>query len=411
MSFSARQRVFRAFVRARWLALRLRTRPALLAHQERQIGQWRQHVIESFPHHDPDTLRMNKADLMADFAAYNQERLSADDVRHGLETGYVHEDVACGISSGTSGNRGLYVITDEERYQWLGVILAKALPEVWRTPQRVAVILPQNSALYQAGNQSGWLRVQFYDLRDGPEQWADDLTDFDPTTIVAPPKILRWLAENADRQRISPTRLYAAAETLEAPDRTIIEDAFGLQLGRIYMATEGLLGVSCNRGSLHLAEEFVKFDFDWVSNLLATPIITDFSRRYQLMAGYRMNDLLHLEDEPCPCGSPLQVVREVVGRQDDVFWFDSVMVTPDILRNAVLDAHPEIDDFRVQQRVDGTIILRLPADLREETRHRAMQSLQAAFQRRSLSPSITLETISRSDLFERKLRRVERLRT
>ena len=87
------------------------------------------------------------------------------------------------------------------------------------------------------------------------------------------------------------------------------------------------------------------------------------------------------------------------------------MVTPDILRNAVLDAHPEIDDFRVQQRVDGTIILRLPADLREETRHRAMQSLQAAFQRRSLSPSITLETISRSDLFERKLRRVERLRT
>ena len=96
------------------------------------------------------------------------------------------------------------MITDEERYQWLGVILAKALPEVWRTPQRVAVILPQNSALYQAGNQSGWLRVQFYDLRDGPEQWAYDLTDFDPTTIVAPPKILRWLAENADRQRISP---------------------------------------------------------------------------------------------------------------------------------------------------------------------------------------------------------------
>ena len=95
MSFSARQRVFRAFVRARWLALRLRTRPALLAHQERQMGQWRQHVIESFPHHDPDTLRMNKANLMADFAAYNQERLSADDVRHGLETGYVHEDSAC----------------------------------------------------------------------------------------------------------------------------------------------------------------------------------------------------------------------------------------------------------------------------------------------------------------------------
>lgn len=410
MSASANHQVLNAFVRARWLAVTLRSRRSLRAHQDQGLTHWRDHVRESFPHHDPDTLTMSKPALMANFSAYNQERLSADEVRLSLASGRVHPDVSCGTSTGTSGNRGLYVISDAERYQWLGTILAKALPDVWRRQHRVAVILPQNSALYQAGNQSRWLQVQFYDLRDGPEQWADQLVAFAPTALVAPPKVLRWLAENADRQRLKPQRIFSAAETLEAPDRRVIEAAFGRQLGQIYMATEGLLGVSCRHGTLHLTEDFVKFDFEWVTNTLATPIITDFSRRYQLMARYPMNDLLHLQDEPCRCGSPLQAVREVVGRQDDVFWFGTTMVTPDILRNAVLNADPTIDDFRVQQRPDETLLLCLPDSLGDAVRTSALNGLSAALERRGVRVNIVPTRLETDDLFTRKLRRVERLR-
>ena len=100
-----------------------------------------------------------------------------------------------------------------------------------------------------------------------------------PTVLVAPPKILSWLARNTDLDRLTPRRIFSAAETLDAPDRAEIEAAFGLRLGQIYMATEGLLGVTCRKGTLHLTEDYVKFSFDWVSNELASPVITEFSRR------------------------------------------------------------------------------------------------------------------------------------
>lgn len=404
-------RVLRSFLHTRWLAVKLRSRTDLNLHQQSQMKLWKAHVSESFPQYDPNTLRMSKASLMADFAAFNQERLTAAEVRRGLPSGYVHPDVACGMSTGTSGNRGLYVITQAERYQWLGVILAKALPEVWRTRQRVAVILPQNSALYQAGNQSRLLRVEFFDLRSGPEQWVDELLQLNPTVLVAPPKILSWLARNTDLDRLTPRRIFSAAETLDAPDRAEIEAAFGLRLGQIYMATEGLLGVTCRKGTLHLTEDYVKFSFDWVSNELASPVITDFSRRYQLIAGYEMNDLLRVQDQPCACGSPLQPVAEVVGRRDDVFWFGDVMVTPDILRNAVLDTDARITDFRIQQTHEGRVILRLPSVVPDEIKAKARAALSSVLRGRGVEAEISFEALAHDDLFTRKLRRVERLRT
>lgn len=370
---------------------------------------WRQYVRDTFPQHDPDTLRMSKAVLMNDFAAFNRERLTAEQVRQKLSEGYVHHDIACGASTGTSGNRGLYVITDAERYQWLGIILAKALPEVWRVQHRVAVILPQNSALYQTGNQTQWLKVQFHDLTAGPEFWAPALLSFKPTVVVAPPKVLRWLAENADLDRLKPKRVYAAAETLDQPDRHVIENAFGLPLGQIYMATEGLLGVTCAHGALHLTEDFVKFDFEWLSDNLATPILTDFTRRYQLMSGYELNDLLHLQHEPCSCGSPLQAVKEIVGRQDDVFWFGEHMVTPDVMRNAVLDADHRIDDFRIQQKLDGSLVLYLPTEFSSDMKAAAQSGLEKLLTARGLTPQITRADLNKDDLFRRKLRRVERI--
>ena len=411
MQPSATVAVFRAFLHARWLQARLKTRAALEAHQQRGLRAWRSHLAASFPHLTGEALVMDKARLMADFPAYNQGQITADEVRAALDTGEVRPGVACGASTGTSGNRGLYVITDQERYRWLGTILAKGLPDVWRRRHRVAVILPQNSALYQAGNQSRWLKLAFYDLRDGPEAWGAALEAFGPTVVIAPPKVLRWLAENADLDRLRPRRLYAGAETLDPPDRRIIEENFGLRLGQIYMATEGLFGVSCSHGTLHLTEDFVRFDLEPVGEGLVSPRMTDFSRRYQVMSRYQMNDLLQLSDKPCACGSPLQAVEAVVGRQDDVFWFDEIMVTPDVLRNAVLNADPSIEDFRLRQGTDGRVELALPLGLSEMVKAAALQGVETLLKRRGVEASVGLAELDQADLYARKLRRVERLRS
>ena len=421
-----------AFVQARWLAATLRTPEDVLRRQSRQMASWRVALATHFPHFVAEELEMDKERLMADFAAYNRDGISADKVRAALDRGEAAEGrlapgLYCGVSSGTSGNRGLYIITETERYRWLGTILAKGLPDVWRRRHRVAVILPQSSALYRAGNQSRWLKLAFFDLRQGPASWEEGLVDFDPTVIIAPPKILRWLAENADLGRLRPQRIFAGAETLDPPDRQVVEAAFSLPLGQIYMATEGLFAISCSEGRLHLTEDFVRFEFETVGDQLVTPIVTDFSRRFQLTCRYRMNDLLRLGGRGCACGSPLQVVDAVEGRQDDLFWFGDRMVTPDVLRNAVLACSPSITDFRIQQRLDGSVDLRLPPTVEPAVQKSALAALEGALHTAVPVKGFAQEADEQTEgpirvrlaswnltpdqLLTRKLRRVERLRS
>ncbi len=69
------------------------------------------------------------------------------------------------------------------------------------------------------------------------------------------------------------------------------------------------------------------------------------------MARYKMNDLIMLSDLRCPCGSPLQSVARIEGRWDDAFELQDAkgawrMITPDGLRNAVVDVDRAITDFR-----------------------------------------------------------------
>ena len=347
-----------AFVRTLWVSRR-RSRASFLRWQDRAYARWRRRDVPavSFYAGRRDLPVIDKAAVMADFAAFNRAGITAAAGWEAFAGTRRIGDLTVGASTGTSGNRGLFVISEAERFQWLGVMLAKALPDVWRRRHRVAVILPLHTALYDSAAQSRALRLSFHDLNQGWDTWLPALRAARPTVIVAPPKVLVWLAAQGG---VSPQRIFAAAEVLDPPDRAVIETAFGLRLGQIYMATEGLLGVTCPLGRLHLAEDVIRFEYEPVGALVS-PVISSFTRRTQILARYRMNDLLRLSAAPCPCGSPLQAVDEVVGRSDDVFRFGPIMVTPDVLRNAVLDADRAIADFRLVQTGPARVVLTLPA--------------------------------------------------
>ena len=205
--------------------------------------------------------------------------------------------------------------------------------------------------------------------------------------------------------------MFSAAETLDPLDRPVIETAFGVALGQIYMATEGLFGVTCRHGGLHLAEDSVHFEYEPVGDGLVTPLISSFRRETQILARYRMNDLLRLEAEPCPCGSPLQAVTEVVGRMDDCFYLGghqgTQMVTPDVLRNAVVMADRRISDFRVIQSDKDVVTLVLPKDMPNDAAQAARDRLSTLFAERGLQTVICLKQKPLALDVSRKLRRVE----
>ena len=353
---------------------------------------------------------MDKAALMGNFAAYNRHSLTAEEGWAHERAGTAPKGYAIGASTGTSGNRGLYIVSEAERCRWLGVMLAWALPDVLTRAHRVAIVLPANSRLYDTANESGRLKLRFFDLTAGIEQQFAPLAEFQPTVIVGPPKFLRALAE-ADVP-VHPERVFSGAEVLDPADRQVIEARFGLTMREIYMATEGLFGVSCPFGTLHLIEDHIAFEFQPVegSECVVNPLITDFSRTTQVMVRYRMNDILELADSSCACGRPHQAIKQIHGRQDDVFHLAQAhgavaSITPDVIRNAVVRADPSIRDFRVLQTGPNAVTLLLPPEAAQAL-DVARAGLQALFEKCGTHPGIEARAERLTSEAGRKLRRV-----
>ncbi len=353
---------------------------------------------------------MTKADLMANFAGYNNAGISAEQGWEAFAGPKQIGRYTVGASTGTSGNRGLFVISQKERFRWLGAILAKAVPDFWRYKDRVAVMLPLDTPLYDTANKTSHLQLKFFDTSKPLNSLTNDLIQFAPTILIAPPRVLRRLVES--KVAVSPRAVFSAAEKLEEFDRQIIEDGFHISLREIYMASEGLLAVSCKDGRLHLSEDCMHFELEEVGDGLVSPIISDFSRTTQIMMRYRMNDLLRMDVMPCTCGSPLRVVSEVIGRMDDIFHLangngHAVEVMPDIIRNAIVDTDRTIKDFRVIQSASNKIELLLDRSCTPELANKARAQLVSLFAKHRCEPSVTIVFADLSKPTRGKLRRVE----
>ncbi len=327
----------------------LRDRATLDAWQKRRLQAWLRDKAGG--KRLSDLALVDRADLMADFANYNQLGLSAE-AATAIAEGHspAPKGYHIGLSTGTtSGRRMPYVISEAERFVWLGTILAKSMGIAALRRPRVTVALPRGSALDDAAEEGRALPLCFVPLNERFAAALVRLQEFRPDMIVAPPRLLTWLAQQA--APLSPSRIFAAAEMLDPPDRAAIASGFPkARLDEIYMATEGLFAVTCLNGGLHLAEDCLHFDLEPAGDGTVEAVITDFTRRAQVMARYRTGDLLRIVT--CNCGSPLRAVV-VAGRASDrIEGF-----APDTLRDAILASG--VADFRLVQRGDATPLLTL----------------------------------------------------
>jgi putative adenylate-forming enzyme len=409
-----------AFVRTRRLQRKLRTREDIAAWREQRLRRFLDQVAPRTPFYRStkgaalsDLPLMDKRSVLENFHDLNVEGVSAPEAWRAIASGERAKGLVAGYSTGTSGNRGLFLISDRERFTWLGVLLAKTLSDFpWRK-YRVALALPASSALYDSASETGRIALRFFDLRRGLAAWRDELEEFAPDTIVAPPKVLRALAE--EPRQLRPQHLFSGAEILDPLDREAIERVFEVKVRELYQATEGLFAVACPAGTLHLCEDTVAFEWDTPvpGSELVSPIITDFTRSTQIMARYRMNDLIELGSAPCECGSPLQPVRTILGRCDDVFMLRGagglmLLITPDVIRNAVVDADRRIEDFRVTQTSADQVEVRLADELGLEVSGLAAAAVLRTLREAGASEVEVIAAIGVSTPYDKKLRRVHR---
>ena len=367
------------FARTRW-QLNFRYRDQLEAWQNHQLKHFIQQVIPLAPRYAnyrsaklADLPFMDKALMMDDFAACNTrgvqlERaleiaLKAEESRDFLPK---LDDLTIGLSSGTSGNRGIFMVSNAERIRWAGILLARAVPQPllarlltpWRLPLRIAFFLRANSNLYTTLD-SKRITFSFYDLLLGVEITIDQLNREQPDILVGPPSLLCALASEirSGRLQIHPVHVISVAEVLEERDAEVIREAFGCKPHQLYQATEGFLAYTCAAGTLHLNESFVHIEPDWLDSAHTRfqPIITDFSRHTQLIVRYRLNDVLRVSSHPCSCGRAERAIAAIEGRADEVIWLPSrerkcvKAIYPDQIRRAMLFAGPLVHEYDVTQ--------------------------------------------------------------
>lgn len=322
-------------------------------------------------------------------------------------------DVTVGLSSGTSGQRVPLLVSARERMLWAASILARMLDTAslariatpWQPPLDIAFFLRANSNLYTTLD-SRRVTFTFYDLLQPVDAHVDALMSRTrgrrrfahsspgvgpdgseaadgpdgPDVLVAPATVLRRLADVqlGGRLRLRPRQVISVAETLEEEDAAAIAGAFGCRVQQIYQATEGFLGYTCPEGTIHLNEECVHIEPEWLDAARTRfhPIVTDFTRETQIIARYRLDDVLRMRERPCPCGRVSLALAGIDGRRDSVLILpvgsphsETCAIFPDVMRRAMMLASGDrIRDYRIVQ-ADGELVVRLDVSGSREDHH------------------------------------------
>jgi phenylacetate-CoA ligase len=115
------------------------------------------------------------------------------------------------------------------------------------------------------------------------------------------------------------------SEKLTPEMRATMQTAYGCPAYEEYSTVENACFASeCQQGRLHLSPdagyvEILREDGSTcepgeIGEVVATPLM----RRYQSFIRYRLGDLAIWDGEACPCGRAMPVIKEIVGRIEDI---------------------------------------------------------------------------------------------
>lgn len=363
---------------------------------------------------------MDKQSFMNHFQQLNSQHISEEEaIAFAIEAEKNREfsqklkHISVGLSSGTSGRRGAFLVSDLEGYKWAGYVLRHFLPKNILHSCDIAFFMRANSNLYEAVG-SKKIHFTFYDIYKDTLEHLPALQAQNPDVLVGQPSLLLALAaykKNGNLQ-IQPTRIISVAEVLEEEDKEIIKEIFQVSLiHQAYQCTEGCLALTCRYGNLHLNEDIVHIEKQYLDETRFVPIVTDFTRTTQPIIRYRLNDILQENQEICPCGSHFTRIEKIEGREDDIFYLralqknDMISVFPDFIRRCILFAQ-HTNEYRVVQQSNYDIYIYSDATAQQKQAI-INEFVDLATQKKGEIP--TLKFFPYDTIKGKKMKRIERL--
>lgn len=270
------------------------------------------------------------------------------------------DGISIGLSSGTSGNKGIFLTSKREKAIWVAAVLDRVIGFSLKS-RKVAFFLRANNNLYESVKSKS-LSFSFFDIKDSVEKHMDRLIALSPDILVAQPSVLNQIAKVYVEKRVTPSfkKVISVAEVLESDQKIYFQEAFNCRIDQVYQCTEGFLAFTCSEGKLHFNEDWLLIEKAYLdeSKTRFHPIITDYLRSSQPVVRYELNDIIH-EGSICTCGSKSTVIDRIEGRSDDVFIFkngkDPIIIYPDFIRRSVISASDEIKNYFVRM-TSNTVI-------------------------------------------------------
>lgn len=115
------------------------------------------------------------------------------------------------------------------------------------------------------------------------------------------------------------------SEKLTSGMRRVMQSAYGCPVFEEYSTVENVLFASeCEQGRLHLSPDVALVEILRPDGSRCLPgeagevVATCLVRQYQPLIRYRLGDMAAWDPQPCPCGRPMPVLKEVLGRIEDV---------------------------------------------------------------------------------------------
>jgi phenylacetate-coenzyme A ligase PaaK-like adenylate-forming protein len=336
-----------------------------------------------------------KPELMENF----EQALTVEDLRREEVEAFFRDEANVGklfrgkyVLSHTSGSQGqplLLVMTDDVLSLLFTLQAARGNregPNVWQivkhltSPARLAAVTLQRgfypSATAFEYMPSGAKRfIDTLRLSLGDKEMTERLQQFRPTHLTAYATVLHELARQIEQGRLTLQpelrQVVNISERLIPQARKRYESVFGAPILDDYAMGECLfLSHGCfTTPGMHVNSDWAVLEVVDEHNRPvpngqrgAKVLLTNLANRVQPIIRYEVGDVVTMATEPCSCGSNLPLIRQVEGRNSDVFWIRTDEgdrpVTPAVFEIA-LSKIVEVREFQLVQEDSNRFRIRI----------------------------------------------------
>ena len=322
---------------------------------------------------------INKEIMMTNFDRLNMAGLRLAEVMDFALTkeaahdylGYYQDRYVIGLSSGTSGNKGIFVTSSELTKRLPGVFMARGGVRLSDLPLKILFLLRVFSQGF-ADMNAPMIKLHYLPSMTEPLEILAEYNRMQANILMAPPSLLRQLLPLYQQIQSPPCRIITYAEVLDPLEKDRFEATFGAPVVEIYQASEGQIASPCRCGNLHINEDLVYVELLDENGRPLTEesgqrskrmFVTNLVNTVQPLLRYEMNDIIELGG-PCPCGSHFRVISRVIGRNDDVLHLRNQCgilrpVYPDLVSRWIITTDDRICEFIVEQVAPDHLLITL----------------------------------------------------